>query len=451
MLGEYLPSLNLLTRLSLGSIGILVNELREGLTRGTPPLATTYVSHHIAMLARENLIAAKLLQTLASHQSLSAPEWFPGFIKSCLSELHDDMMRYTDEVPYDNYDNELAKIEYSIEENDWQIVGNKPIKAGTVSLIFELVRTSDNARGVGKVVRTGVREKLDQSILEIKPLVQLLSYWSDAGDVEAVAEEIFSSLKQQTHLKDEAANCERFGELCKNVDGLCVPEVYEVISNDFVIFEYLDGKSVAEIGRVSEETRKEWSKIIIKSFIVTAGVEGEVHGDMHAGNFLFNDASGGVGLLDFGVVYSASIEEKQRVQNTIDSLIEKTEGDIELVDWISEICIDGFLIPQQTINSLDEAARGELKERVSVLLKRLFDNNSCGALFDPEALWQEVRSTQGCEELRLNAYGMKLWHALTSGIGVLLTLCDGDYAKIREVITEATKEIFKLDLLNNSS
>ena len=136
MLGKYLPSLNLLTRLSLGSIGILVNELREGLTRGTPPLATTYVSHHIAMLARENLIAAKLLQTLASHKSLSAPEWFPGFIKSCLSELHDDMMRYTDEVPYDNYDNELAKLEYSIKEKGWQIVGNKPIKAGTVSLIF---------------------------------------------------------------------------------------------------------------------------------------------------------------------------------------------------------------------------------------------------------------------------------------------------------------------------
>jgi len=451
MLSEYLPSLNLLTRLSLGSIGILVNELREGLTHGTPPLATTYVSHHIAMLARENLLVAKLLQTLASHKSLSAPEWFPGFIKSCLSELHDDMMRYTDEVPYDNYDNELAKIQYSIEGKGWQIVGNKPIKAGTVSLIFELVRTSDNARGVGKVVRNGIREKLDKSILEVKPLVQLLSYWSDAGEVEAVAEEIFSSLKQQTQLKDEAANCERFGELCKNVNGLRVPNVYEVISNDFVIFEYLDGKSVAEFGDVSEDKRINWCKIGIKSFIVTALVEGEVHGDMHAGNFLFDDASGGVGFLDFGVVYSASIDEKQRVQNTIDNLIENTEGDIELVDWISELCVDSFLIPQQTINNLNEAVRGELKERVSVLLKGLFDNNSCGALFDPEALWKEVRSTQGCGELQLNPYGMKVWHALTSGIGVLLTLCDGDYTKIREVIKEATREIFKLDLLNNSS
>ena len=114
-----------------------------------------------------------------------------------------------------------------------------------------------------------------------------------------MAEEIFSSLKQQTQLKDEAANCERFGELCKNVDGLCVPEVYEVISNDFVIFEYLDGKSVAEVGSVSEEIRRSWCKTSIKSFIVTALVEGEVHGDMHAGNFLFNDVSGGVGLLDF--------------------------------------------------------------------------------------------------------------------------------------------------------
>ena len=235
------------------------------------------------------------------------------------------------------------------------------------------------------------------------------------------------------------------------MDGLCVPEVYEVISNDFVIFEYLEGKSVAEMGNVSEEIRRSWCKTFIKSCIVTALVEGEVHGDMHAGNFLFNDASGGVGLLDFGVVYSASIEEKQRVQNTIDSLIEKTEGEIELVDWISEICVDGFLIPQQTINSLDESVRIELKERVSVLLRGLFDNNSCGALFDPEALWKEVRSTQGCGELQLNPYGIKLWHALTSGVGVLLTLCDGDYAKIREVITEATKEIFKLDLLNNSS
>ena len=451
MLGEYLPSLNLLTRLSLGSIGILVNELREGLTGGTPPLATTYVSHHIAMLARENLIAAKLLQTLASHKSLSAPAWFPGFIKNCLSKLHDDMMRYTDEVPYDNYDKELAKIEHSIEEKGWQIVGNKPIKAGTVSLIFELVRARDNARGVGKVVRNGIREKLDQSIREVKPLVELLSYWSDAGEVEAVAEEIFSSLKQQTQLKDEAANCERFGELCKNVDGLRVPEVYEVISNDFVIFEYLDGKSVAEMNHVRDDIRKEWSKIIIKSFIVTAGVDGVVHGDMHAGNFLFNDASGSVGFLDFGVVYSASMDEKHRVQNTIDNLIEKTEGEIEFVDWISEICVDGFLIPQQTINNLDEAVRGELKERVSVLLKGLFNNNSCGALLDPEALWKEVRSTQGCGELRLNPYGMKLWHALTSGIGVLLTLCGGDYEKIREVFQEATKEIFKLDLLNNSS
>jgi hypothetical protein len=449
MLAEYLPTLGLLARLSLGSVGILTNELREGIARGSPPEVTTYVSHHVAMLARENLIAAKLLQTLASHRSLAAPEWLPEIVKNCLKELHDYMVQFTDQVPYDNYDTELKYVRAAIEGGEWELVGDRPIKAGTVSLIFELKQKEGAARAVGKIIRTGVRSKLDGSLDEVKPLIDLLSLWSDAGEVEAVAEEIFSSLKQQTQLKDEAANCEQFRKLCVNVEGLRVPRVLNVESNDFVIFEYLEGKPVTEIDHSFRDRFEAWSKIWVKSFIVPAITDGKVHGDMHAGNFLFDTESGSVGIVDFGVVYSASIEEAERIERTINDLLLNVDDVVDLVEWISTVCVDGLFVPHSVINSLDESVRKELKGKVSRFVEGACENNLSWALFSPNDLWQEVRSTQGCESLTLNAYGMKVWHALTSGLGVLLALCDGDWNTVSRVVKECISETFELGLLGS--
>ena len=449
MLAEYLPTLSLLARLSIGSVGILANELREGIARGSPPQVTAYVSHHVAMLARENLIAAKLLQTLASHRSLAAPDWFPEFIKCCLSELHDNMVQYTDQVPYDNYDAESQCIRAAMEGEGWKLVGDRPIKAGTVSLIFELEHEESGARGIGKVIRTGVRSKLDQSLDEIRPLIHLLSLWTDGGEVEAAAEEIFSSLKQQTQLKDEAANCEQFRALCVNVDGLQVPRVLKVVSNDLVIFEHLEGEPVSEMDSSSQGRFEAWAKIWVKSFLVTAIADGKVHGDMHAGNFLFDSASGRVSIVDFGVMYSASVEEAERIQRTINDVLEQEEDVVDLVEWISTFCVNGLFVPHSVINSLDESVRKELKGKVSYFVKGACENNLSQALLSPNKLWQEVRSTPGCEELALNSYGMKLWHALTSGLGVLLTLCNGDWNTVFRVVKESISETFELGLLSS--
>jgi hypothetical protein len=449
MLAECFPTLSLLARLSIGSVGILANELREGITRGTPPGVTAYVSHHVAMLARENLIAAKLLQTLASHRSLTAPDWLPEFIKSCLGGLQDSMVQYTDQVPYDNYDAELQCVRTAIEGEGWKMVGDRPIKAGTVSLIFELEHADSGARGIGKVIREGVRSKLDQSLDEIRPLVHLLSLWTDGGEVEAAAEEIFSSLKQQTQLKDEAANCEQFRALCVNVDGLQVPRVLKVMSNDFVVFEYLEGKPVSEIDHSSRDKFEAWAKTWVKSFLVTAIADGKVHGDMHAGNFLFDSESGRVSIVDFGVMYSASVEEASRIQRAINDVLEQEEDVVDLVKWISEVCVNGLFIPRSVINSLDESVRNELKGKVSCFVKSACENNLSRALLSPNELWQEVRSTPGCEEVALNAYGMKLWHALTSGLGVLLTLCEGNWNTVARVVKESISETFELGLLSS--
>jgi predicted Ser/Thr protein kinase len=451
MINDSLPCFNLLTRLSLGSIGILIDELRRGLTTGTPPLASTYVSHHIAMLAKENIIAAKLLQTVASHHSASSPEWFPGFVKECLKDIHDNMVRYTDSVPYDNYDNEYKRVLEWANERGWDVVDVEPYRSGTVSLIFELKNNDDNGkRAVAKIVRGGVDGLLRRSIKEVKPLVHLLEYWSGTTGVLKVANDIFDSLNEQTDLRKEAESCRRFREILENLECVSVPDIIDVVSNNIVVYEFFDGKPVTKLENLDRANKKHWTKSIVKSVILSALVEGVVHGDLHSGNLLFNEETKKMAIVDFGVVYSAPTETKERIQRVLDLLLKEVEdgGSVSLTRWIAVLCVRGLFEPYEYIDDYEtEGMLEDVENDIQELSTQALTSTQNFGLLTPSKFWNHVRGHIGFETITLNEYGMKMWQALLTCSGIIHTLCDYDDELINEAFCEAARELFQLDLL----
>jgi hypothetical protein len=247
----------------------------------------------------------------------------------------------------------------------------------------------------------------------------------------------------QTDLAAEAEQCRRFGSIGKHIDGLVVPQPVAVVGDTLIVFEYFDGIAAYDLPRSSPNQEK-YAMTLFKFVVVSLLLHGTTHADLHAGNVLFNEETGTMAVIDFGLVYSAPPEAQKRLSEAIKAVV----GDkpLCLSNVGAAVCAAVALEPSDVIDALGEEDRASLHRAIAALLDTVLQERGLG-LARPWRFSQHVRESPGCADVHASEYGLQLWHAMAGMRAHALTLSGDDPATLVRLAERTLGELLHRDLL----
>jgi hypothetical protein len=435
------PALRLALRIARGSGELWADTLTSPLrtTPPPPPLA----SGHVALLVRENLLVAKVLQSFAA-QRLETDRWYSPWLKN----LHDELLRHTNSVPYDDASYELGLVQAWASARGWGVDDDEPAHAGTVSLVFLMTDPVSGKRYVAKVLRSGIRERLEQSLSEAWMLAQVVAWMGNVSIATAQRgiETIFDSLLQQTDVDAEAEACRRFGAACQHIDGVVIPQPVAVVSGTMLVLEHFDGVPLHELP-ASSPHRDAYARALIKAVLIPILLHGMVHADLHAGNVLFRESDGVVAIIDFGLFHTADEVAMDGMVAAMPALL-AGDADPSLFGILAKLCVGGVLSPPELIDDLSTEQHTALVSAVAEMLQEATEARDFGMVSITTRFMPRLRALPGCEKLTVAPYGIQLWQA-AAAVRALAIGLGGSRADLVALVESTLRGLVHLDLFND--
>jgi ubiquinone biosynthesis protein len=177
---------------------------------------------------------------------------------------------------------------------------DKPIAAASVSQVHR-GRMRDGREVAVKVLRPDVRERIERDAA-ILGLFARVAAWHPTvrlSDPVGHLEHFIGGILDQTDLRLEQKNYDRFRELFAETPGVHFPEVHPELSSMRVMtMEMLRGK---KLDALPPGDHSEVAKRLQLVFFKMVYEDGFVHADLHPGNLLLLD-SGEIAIFDVGLV-----------------------------------------------------------------------------------------------------------------------------------------------------
>lgn len=285
-----------------------------------------------AWIARESVAMGPLFVKLAQLVSARSDALDPALVKA-LSVVQDSVETENVEKPaVDGY----------------EIVGDAPLKAGSVASVWKARRVSDGSEVVVKKLHSMVREGFE---VDLPAIVGVLKVASAVGIPGAenfceIVDESRPMLLRETDLSLEAETMKAYRKSAPSC--VVVPEVIEC-GRDYVVQEYVPSRRISEVKAPCAPLSRRLMRVFVSSLLEI----GIVHGDPHPGNVGVTE-DGRVVLYDWG----AAVEVHGLRRNMTDLVKSVALGDLE-----------GFVASLQSIGVLD--AGGSDAYRVVRILEKL--------------------------------------------------------------------------------
>jgi ubiquinone biosynthesis protein len=175
-----------------------------------------------------------------------------------------------------------------------------PIAAASVAQVHR-ARTRDGREVAVKVLRPDVRERVlrDGVLLDLFGRLIETSPTLRLSDPRGHMAEFMTGILDQTDLRLEAQNYERFRGLFANIEGVRFPEVHPALSATRVMtMEFLRG---SKLDALPPGDHSAVARTLQRVFLKMCFQDGFVHADMHPGNLLLLE-SGDLAIFDVGLV-----------------------------------------------------------------------------------------------------------------------------------------------------
>lgn len=239
----------------------------------------------------------KLGQLLSTRPDLLPPEYITE-----LTKLQDDAPA----VPYPQvaavFEAELgAPLEQFFEEFD-----PAPLASASIGQVYA-ARLPDGEEVVVKVQRPGVAAAVERDLEVLQELAGLVAGHSSLAqdyDVQGLADEFAFSLRCELSYIREGQHADRFRQAFSSDADVYIPQVYwDYTTEQVIVLERLNGLKVDDIAALEaggidrERIAANTTRLMLEEMFV----HGFFHADPHPGNLTVLD-SGGIGLLDFGMV-----------------------------------------------------------------------------------------------------------------------------------------------------
>ena len=247
-------------------------------------LGPIFVKFGQMISTRKDILPKDIAEELAKLQDNVTAQSF-AIIKETLSQA---------------YDQPLDKIFQSIEE--------KPIGSASVAQVHKATLINDTVVAV-KILRPHIQEQITKDIALLDGFAYILEKILKDGKrmrPREVVAEFHTSLKQETDLLHEAANCNQIKRNFVDNPMICVPTVHwDECNSKVMVMELLEGIPIDQVEELKAKNidLEKLAKTGIEVFFTQVFRDSFFHADMHPGN-IHVDEQGRFVVLDFGIMGS---------------------------------------------------------------------------------------------------------------------------------------------------
>jgi ubiquinone biosynthesis protein len=304
-------------------------------------------------LALEELgpIFMKLGQVLSTRRDLLPPD------------IADELAKLQDRVP--PFSNEEARsiveAAYARPANDvFATFSVEPLAAATIAQVHTAT-LKDGREVVVKIVRPGIREKIERDIAVMYTLAELaLKYWSQGHRLRPVelVREYEKTILDELDLMREAANASQLKRNFAGSNLLYVPEVHwEYCRKNVMVMERIHGVLIGNIEELKQRkvNFQTLSENGVEIFFTQVFRHNFFHADMHPGNIFViidNPEKPRYAAVDFGIVGTLDPRDQYYLA---ENLLAFFDHDYHR---IAKLHIDSAWVPTHTrVDELESAIR----------------------------------------------------------------------------------------------
>jgi predicted unusual protein kinase regulating ubiquinone biosynthesis (AarF/ABC1/UbiB family) len=197
-------------------------------------------------------------------------------------DLAEDLGTLRDRVPPEPFES-LSFTQGEIDE--------VPIASASISQVHKGRIAGKNV--VFKIKRPRILEKIQKDLAIIERFISIV----DKSLIDSVFNDFKENLQKEIDFRAEIQNMQKFSEMYIDSTMVRIPKVFpEFSTDDVIVMEHMPSSGILDTGD-SETAHK-----VMTMFLQQILFEGEVHGDLHAGNIGLSN--GKLVLYDFGNVIS---------------------------------------------------------------------------------------------------------------------------------------------------
>ncbi|XP_047164557.1 protein ABC transporter 1, mitochondrial [Vigna umbellata] len=176
----------------------------------------------------------------------------------------------------------------------------EPIAAASIGQVHQAVM-KDGMQVAMKIQYPGVADSIDSDIDNVKLLLNYTNLIPKGLYLDRAIKVAKEELSRECDYRLEAANQKRFRDLLAGIDGFYVPIVVDAISSRRVLTtELVYGITIDKVASLDQETRNHIGKKLLELTLMELFVFRFMQTDPNWGNFLFDEATKIINLIDFG-------------------------------------------------------------------------------------------------------------------------------------------------------
>jgi len=228
------------------------------------------------------------------------PDALPGEYIEVLSELQDRVPP----APWEAIEPLLeAELGAPVDER-FDSFDTDPISGASLGQVYEA--SVDGERVAVKVLRPGIRERVESDLRVLETLTPVLARGADpaqAYTLENLSQEFAVTIREEMDYAHEARMLREIGASFADTDDVAIPEVVESHATDRVVtMTYLDGVKIDAVERIDElgVDREALVQRLEEVYIQMIVEDGRFHADPHPGNLAVQD-DGTLVFYDFGM------------------------------------------------------------------------------------------------------------------------------------------------------
>ncbi|XP_044492305.1 protein ABC transporter 1, mitochondrial-like isoform X1 [Mangifera indica] len=187
---------------------------------------------------------------------------------------------------------------------DWQSkltsFDYEPMAAASIGQVHRAV-TKDGMQVAMKIQYPGVADSIESDIQNVKILLDYTNLIPKGLYLDSAMKVAKEELSRECDYELEAANQKRFCNMLSNSKGFYVPTVVEDISSKRVLTtELVSGIPIDKVAQLNQETRNYVGRKLLKLTLMELFVHRFMQTDPNWSNFLYNEATKTINLIDFG-------------------------------------------------------------------------------------------------------------------------------------------------------
>ncbi|KAK2403337.1 protein ACTIVITY OF BC1 COMPLEX KINASE 8, chloroplastic [Trifolium repens] len=224
----------------------------------------------------------------------------------------------------------------------------EPLAAASIGQVHRAVM-KDGLQVAMKIQYPGVADSIESDIENVKLLLNYTKLIPEGLYLDRAIKVAKEELSRECDYKLEAENQKRFRDLLAGTEGFYVPIVRDdILSKRVLTTELIHGIPIDKVALLDQETRNYIGKKLLELTLMELFVFRFMQTDPNWGNFLYNEATNTINLIDFG---AARDFPKSFVDNYLRMVLACANGDSDSVIEMSRRL--GFLTGMESDVMLD--------------------------------------------------------------------------------------------------